>query len=228
MSKVHCNSCVIRQGWLFAHLEHDDVDLLTQLAQPINFGRRQIIYNEGDSASKLLTVTSGVVKKTRISFDGRVQVLGLVYPGQMLGTEGLFQKEYETGAESLSQVTLCSLPRERVLRAAQERPMFMMRLFEAMHSELRDARAQIQEMGKTSAEGKICALLCDLQPHLQNDDVEGEESFPLAHQDLAEILGLSRETISRAVGGLAKQGVVSISRQRFQVHDIDRLRELAR
>jgi CRP/FNR family transcriptional regulator len=118
------------------------------------------------------------------------------------------------------------LPRERLLRLLRERPDFALRLLEAMHGELRESRARIQEMGKSSAEAKICALLWDLLPHLR-DTPSTEESFPLAHSDLAEILGLSRETISRAVGGLARRGVVSVSHRHVHVHDPERLRQLA-
>lgn len=222
-----CDACTIRHGWLFARLSADETDLLVSLARPIEFTRRQILYSESERATRMIVVNQGVVKLTRTSADGRSQVLGLVYPGQLLGTEGFFSDHCETGAESLTAGRGCALPRDKLLQALRDRPEFALRLLEAMHQELRLARAQIQEMGRSSAEAKICALLCDLLPHL-SAEASKEQDFPLAHQDLADILGLSRETISRAVGDLARAGVVSVSRQRVRVHDVARLRALAR
>ena len=221
-----CEACTIRDGWLFARLGEDETALLAGLARQVDFQRRQILYSEGDPASQVLIVTRGVVKLTSVSPEGKVQVLGLIYPGQLAGIEGFFHDDYEMGATALTEGSACALPRDRLMRILHERPDFALQLLEAMHMELDQARARIQEMGKTSAESKICAILCDLLPHLsEQTPLEGE--FPLAHSDLAEILGLSRETISRAVGGLAKRGVVSLSRHQVLVHDIERLRELA-
>lgn len=222
----HCEVCAIHEGWLFSRLGEEETAMLAGLARMIDFQRRQILHSEGETASQVLIVTRGVVKLTSVSPEGKVQVLGLVYPGQLVGIEAFFHDDYEMGATALTAGTACALPRDRLMRILRERPDFALQLLEAMHVELDQARARIQEMGKTSAESKICAILCDLLPHLgEQTPLEGD--FPLAHSDLAEILGLSRETISRAVGGLAKRGVVSVSRHQVLVHDIERLRELA-
>ncbi|MBN1477134.1 Crp/Fnr family transcriptional regulator [Candidatus Sumerlaeota bacterium] len=225
-----CDVCALRTGWLFARLGEEETALLASYARSLTFSRRQILFNEGDPAAQMFVICSGVVKLTRVSPEGRVQVLGLVTPGQMAGIEGFFHSHYDLGAESLTAGSACVLPREQLLRTLREHPAFALQLLEAMHLKLDEARAHIQEMGKTSAEAKICTLLCDLLPHLQQSGKasKGAEGFPLAHSDLAEILGLSRETISRAVGGLAKQGIVTLARNQVLIHDPERLKELAR
>jgi CRP/FNR family transcriptional regulator, anaerobic regulatory protein len=225
-----CDICALRTGWLFSCLGEEETSLLVSYARSLKFTRRQILFSEGEPASQMFVICSGVVKLTRVSPEGRVQVLGLVTPGHMAGIEGFFHSHCDLSAESLTSGSACVLPREQLLRTLRDHPAFALQLLEAMHHRLDEARAHIQEMGKTSAEAKICALLCDLLPHLQQTGKvsAGGEGFPLAHSDLAEILGLSRETISRAVGGLAKQGVVTLARNQVLIHDPERLRELAR
>jgi CRP/FNR family transcriptional regulator len=221
-----CDVCAIREGWLFSRLEEEEVDKLIGLAHPLPFARRQILFGGGTEATEMFLITRGVVKLTRVTPDGRAQVVRLVYPGHIAGSEGFFHERHDVTAEALASGGACVLPRNRLMRTLRTCPEFALHLLQAMHEELEQARQQIQEMGRTSAESKICALLCDLFPHMSD---EREESvLPLAHQDLADILGLTRETISRVVSDMAKRRVFSLSRKRVQVHDFARLRELAR
>jgi CRP-like cAMP-binding protein len=221
-----CRNCAIRRGWLFTQLDDAEVEKLVVLSRPLRFSRRQILFSAGTESTHMYLVTQGVVKLLRVSPNGRSQVLRLAYPGDLAGTEGFFRSHHEMSAEALTAGSACVIPRDRLMRTLRTYPEFALHLLEAMHEELDQAREQIQEMGKTSAESKICSLLCDLLPHLTAECEETAE-FPLAHQDLADILGLSRETISRVVGEMARRGVFSLRRQRVRVHDHAQLRELA-
>ncbi|NUP89637.1 MAG: Crp/Fnr family transcriptional regulator [Candidatus Sumerlaeia bacterium] len=222
-----CDVCAIREGWLFSLLDRRELDLLTQLAHPLTFTRRQILFAEGAEAAQTFLVTHGVVKLLRVSPEGRTQVLRLVYPGHLAGSEGFFRTHHDMSAEGLTPGTACVIPRDRLMRTLRTHPEFALHLLQAMHQELEEARAQILDMGKTTAEAKLCALLCDLLPHLAPVS-NGAADFPLAHQDLADVLGLTRETVSRVTAAMAKRRVFTLSRQRLEVHDAARLRSLAR
>lgn len=179
----------------------------------LSYAQGERIYAEGDQAHSLYAVISGAVRTVRHSCDGRRQVGGFYYPGDIFGLE--VDAEHAFAAEAIcpSQV------RSRRLASAEDRA-----IAEAARLELARALDHLAMLGRRSAEEKVASFLLELAKQGPAD----QAALPMSRQDMADYLGLALETVSRVLGRFQEENlVVFFSCRDFRIIGRRRLRRLA-
>lgn len=163
----------------------------------------------------------------KLTLDGRRQITGFAYPGQLLGLE--FQSTYVCTAEAISDVKLCRYPRTRLERIMDEVPSLGRRLLRMAASDLVAAHEQMLSLGRKSAIEKVATFLLRLS-EINEERVEDLETLylPMTRGDIADYLGLTTETVSRVFTRLKSMGIIDLRKtNHVMLRDIDRLMELA-
>ena len=114
-----------------------------------SFEAKQTIFHEGDQAEALFEVVEGVVKLYKLMADGRCQVTGFLYPGQILGLE--HRECYAQSAEAVSPVKVCLYPRSKLDDIIDCHPSVGQRLLSNISNELVTAQDQMLLLGRKSA-----------------------------------------------------------------------------
>lgn len=160
----------------------------------------------------MFCIQTGRVKLCRASRDGAVQLVGLVGPGQFLG-----HRELVTGhdcsytAEVLAAGDICFIPRDTLLQELSSDPGVAHNVMRALANSLEQAESRLLEMACTRAEGRVARLL------LQCSD-EGKVD-PLTREEMAQFCGLTVESVSRALRGMGRQGLLAFEGRRIHVLD---------
>lgn len=206
-----CAACNVRAKSFCGAIPLRGLDTLSRHRRLIQFGRRQTIVCEGDSAASFFNVVSGVVKLCRSLPDGRTQIIGFRFPGEFFAVSDA--ETYATTAEALTFVEVCRFPRPRLKRLTQAFPQVQTRLLEMSYRHLAASEDQIFLLGRKTAREKVASFLLRYGGRFDGDPAgEGRPmSLPLTRTEIADFLGLTTETVSRVLTKLARERIIAVS-----------------
>lgn len=184
----------------------------------------RIFYMPEDSGEVMFLLKKGRVQLYRISPNGKKLVVATLGPGAIFGEMSMVgQGMHNTFAESVDECLLCVMSRADVERLMREKPMVAFRFVEALGNRVTQLESRLEEIAFKSIPSRLASLLLRLEAEQgSNGRVSG-----YTHQDLGEMLGTYRETITQTLNDFKANGLVFISRKRVQILDRDSLEELA-
>lgn len=211
---------LLSENDLFRDLEPDEMNLVAERLPMATALGGEIIYAPGETGEALFVLKAGRVRLYRIAPDGRKLVLQTVGPGTAFG-EMAFLGQTMTGsfAEAVDECTICIMSRVDIEQIMLDHPRVAVRLVRLMSGRLRAAEDRLEQMAFSPVSARLARLLLELQ---RDEDVDG-----YSHQDLAELLGISRETVSRAMVEFKNEGWLRVDRRCIRLLDIEALREVA-
>ena len=185
-----------------AVLDCADLAAYRRLGWTLKLAPGQTLFHEGDPATRVFTVKRGTLKLYTLLPDGRRQVTGFMFPGDFLGIS--LDEEHAVSAEALDDVQLCCFPRSRFSEFVEDHPAMERQLYCRAANELAAAREQMVLLGRKTALERLATFFIQL---LQRSEGVGEEEagtfhLPMSRADIADYLGLTKETVSRILGQL--------------------------
>ncbi|WP_347241699.1 Crp/Fnr family transcriptional regulator [Thermus sp.] len=187
--------------------------------QPLRVRRGALLYAEGDRADGLYLVREGLLLLERLGPAEEPATLGVVGPGELLGEEALVGEDRRrAGAVALTYGELLFAPKDRLDPLLARFPQVGAWLLEALYRRLRAAEERLWEVRHLSVAQRLARFLLRLGR-------EGE--VVLSHQDLARMVGATRETVTKLLGEWALEGWVELGYRRVEVLDPKALARLA-
>jgi len=187
-----------------------------------------ILWRTGDTPSLVVAIETGHIKVYRTLPDGNVAALYLFGPGELFGfLPFLDGRPYPATAEAIGEVRARTMSREGLLRALRDDPAVALPLFSFLGRRLREAFDRIELLSARGALPRVAAALVALLPE-SDRRATTILSLPVSSGEFARALGITPESFSRAVTGLAEAGMIRrLGRGRFQVLDPRSLRMTA-
>jgi len=187
--------------------------------------RGEVLSWEGDEVYDVGNVRDGALKLTASLRDGREQILGVAWPGSFVGE--LFADEWTYRATALAATTVCVFRRTDLDILVAGRPAIATSLLRRLSNDLDTARRSILFLGRKTAEERVASLLVDMRRSTPCD-VTGATPISLNRQQMADLLGLTIETVSRKIRRFERMGVIELIGTRlFRVRDEVSLSRLA-
>ena len=189
------------------------------------FGRNQTIFNEGDDARYSYKIVEGGVRLCKVRPDGRRQIAEFLLPGDMFGFEE--GDEHSLTAEALCDVVVMRCPRNQVERLSEELPDVRRTLMSLLRRELSAAQEHLVMLGRQTAKERVASFLLLLAD--RNDADNGDAlDLPMGRQDIADYLGLTIETVCRALTDLKRENVIAIpNRHQVVIRNVATLEAVA-
>lgn len=231
-ASVDCETCAVRSLSVCAALAPDELSELGRLAQPCCFRSRQTIAIEGETSTAVHNITSGVVRLYRMLNDGRRQIVGFLFPGDVLGIE--MTPDVQLSAEAVRRTTACGFDTAAFARLMARKPHLLTKLHERARHELMASHDHVVALGRRTAEERIGWFLAWLRGRITENDhftENGHSSvvieLPMPRQDIADYLGLTIETVSRTFTRLARERAIAIEPHAIRILDARRMEQLA-
>jgi len=189
----------------------------------------KIFYMPEDTGEVLFLLKKGRVQLYRISPNGKKLVVATLGPGAMFGEMSLVgQGMHNTFAESIDECLICVMSRADVERLMREKPMVAFRFVEALGGRVTNLESRLEEIAFKSIPARLASLLLRLADEQGDGVVEGGAQVNgFTHQDLGEMLGTYRETITQTLNEFKAEGMVIIGRKHIELIDLDSLEFLA-
>lgn len=204
-----CVKCGSRSIGLCAPLDVAALDDMSGESERLTVEPRDAIFHQGDPARYVYTLTEGMARLTRVLPDGRQSVIGFRFAGDLLGfTPG---SEHAFGAEMLTRGTVCRLDRRRLEQLFRRYPVLERRFLDLCVKELAASQDHILALGRFNAEERVAAFLVSLAEAQERRGRPGPVfDLPATRADIGEFLGLTLETVSRAISAFRKRGWIRL------------------
>ena len=192
-----------------------------------HFSNREDLFLEGDAASHVYEVVSGVVCLYRIMPDGGRHILAFRFPGDIVGLCSPASHGYN--AQAMGDARVRRIPRAGIERMIDERPDFARKLLRMASAELDAMRAHLTCLASKSAEAKVADFLLMLIARSKaRTGAEVVVDLPMTRTDIGDYLGLTIETVSRTISKMRRSGIIDLPRTtRVVVRSEERLAEMA-
>jgi CRP/FNR family transcriptional regulator, anaerobic regulatory protein len=204
-----CTTCAVREKAICQSLCEAELAELSQLGRRHTVASGETLMWQGDEEMVVGNVIDGVLKLTAATADGREQTLGIVYPSDFIGRP--FGRTSSHSVVAVSDAKVCTFPRSAFDRFAEEHPDLEHKLLQRTLTELDRSRQWMVLLGRKSAGERLAAFLLDMAERLGTADEAGHIRFdlPFGRQDIADLLGLTIETVSRQITKLREEGVIA-------------------
>jgi CRP/FNR family transcriptional regulator len=210
---------------LFAALDAEAQDALRQRMDEVRLSRGETLFNEGDPGDRLYVVTQGKIKLGRTAVDGRENLLAVLGPGEMFGELSLFDPGPRTAtATAITAASLLGLGHDDLQPLLTQRTEVAATLLAALARRLRRTNEAMADLVFSDVPGRVAKALLDLA---QRFGVETEDGLRVTHdltqEELAQLVGASRETVNKALADFASRGFLRLEGRAVVILDVERL-----
>ena len=221
---------VVRQAPLFAALDDEAAEALKGMMSRRDLGRGVVLFTEGDPGDRLYIIVDGKIKLGRASGDGRENLLAILGPGEMFGELSLFDPGPRNAtATAVADTTLLGVGTEDLASWLEGRPDVAQQLLRALARRLRRTNEALADLVFSDVPGRVAKALLDLSERFGSPTDEGlRVAHDLTQEELAQLVGASRETVNKALADFAARGWLRLDQRAVLLLDIDRLRRRAR
>jgi len=221
---------VLRQTPLFSGLDDDAAASLRSSLSENRLRRGEILFREGDSGDRLYVVMDGKIKLGRSSSDGRENLMAVLGPGQMFGELSLFDPGPRSlTATAVTDVTMLSLGHAALLDWLTGHPDVARNLLGQLASRLRRTNDVVADLVFSDVPGRVAKALLDLASRFGRQADDGVHvHHDLTQEELAQLVGASRETVNKALADFANRGWLRLEPRSVVLVDVERIQRRAR
>lgn len=215
---------------LFASLDEGAWEALAPRLSRSAGDRGQLLFAEGDVGDALFACLTGKVKISRAAADGRENLLAVLGPGEVFGELSLFDPGERTAtATALTDMTMLVFRHADLRPWLQERPDAAEQLLQVLARRLRRTNDAMADLVFTDVPGRVAKALLDLSQRFGVTDGGGTRvRHDLTQEELAQLVGASRETVNKALADFAGRGWLRLESRAVTIVDRDRLERRAR
>jgi CRP-like cAMP-binding protein len=209
---------LLSRAELFRALDDGALTALAGAARPVSLQRNAVVFEEGAPAEDLYVVRSGRIAIARRSPDGRESVVALMEQGDLFGEMSMFDgKGRSAHARALEASELVAVPFRAVHGVLEERPQLLWHVVELLAGRLRVTDVALGDTVFLDVTGRTAKRLLEL--------AGGEDEFvlPLTQEELAGMVGASRERVNKAIAAFIRLGWVEQADRRYRIKDRQQL-----
>ena len=215
----------VRRAPIFTAIDEASAATLRASMSPVKMSKGQILFKEGDAGDRLFVVIDGKLKLGTYSNDGRENLLSILGPGDMFGELSLFDPGPRTAtATAVVDSKLLALANAQVIGWVKEHPEVALQLLRRLAQRLRKANEVLSDLVFADVPGRVAKAIVELGDRFGSKKDDGlHVNHELTQEELAQLVGASRETVNKALADFASRGWVKLEPRAVIVLDIERM-----
>ena len=212
---------LVKKVPLFSGLSDSEFDSLEHIFLEKSYRKNQVIFLEEETGNYMYIVLSGKVKVSKSTHSGKETILAIHQPGDFFGEMSLLDGRTSPATVSaMEDCRIVSIGRSDFNQHLMGNDKVVHQIIQVLCSRLRAVWGQIQTLSYSSAEARIRSTILHLSRKHGIPDARGILiNLKITHQELAELVGTSRETVTRTLARLQKKGVLSVENRRMILKD---------
>lgn len=216
---------VVRKAPLFTALDDAAAVSLRVSMDSVKINKGAILFKEGDSGEHVYVIVEGKLKLGTSSGDGRENLLSILGPGEMFGELSLFDPGPRTStATAVTDARLLSLSHAKLIPWLRENPDVSLQLLARLAQRLRRTNEAVGDLVFSDVPGRVAKALIDLGERFGKQTAEGLfVQHELTQEELAQLVGASRETVNKALADFAGRGWLRLDGRAVLITDLERL-----
>ena len=213
---------------IFSTLNREEVKELTRYLLSQTYAKKESVFSEGDPSEWLYIVTTGKVKITKLSNEGKEIILEIISPHEMFGGIAVVRGfPYPANAVAMEDSEVMKISRKNLLSLMDKLPNLMYCMAMNIGDRIKGTHETLKSIALEKVESRIASLLIKLSEKSGEKVAEGIAiNMKLTKQDIAEMVGTTVETAIRTTSKLAKAGLLVSKSGKIIIRDIERLKSL--
>lgn len=225
MSK--CEQCIVRELSSLKALNKEELIKLAECKTSYTIKKGDFIFEEGESVNGVYCVTVGVCKLSKLSPNGKDQIVKLVKPGELLGQRSMISDEpANLSAVALEDMEVCFIPRIEVLNMFDKNNQFSMNMMKTICGDLKETSDHMISISQKTVKERLAETLIYLEESFGKNE-DGSLRIQLSREELAGMVGTATESCIRLLSDFNKIGLIELFGKKITIKNINKLRRIA-
>lgn len=225
MSK--CEQCIVREFSSLKALNKDELLKMANCKTSYTIKKGEPIFEEGETVNGIYCIKDGVCKLSKLSANGKDQIVKLVKPGELLGQRSMISDEpANLSAVALEDMEVCFIPRTEVLQFFNNNNQFSMNIMKSICGDLKEADDHMVSMAQKTVKERLAETLLYLDDTFGRNE-DGSLHIQLSREELAGMIGTATESCIRLLSEFNKSGLIDLNGKKISILDRSKLKRLA-
>ena len=223
----NCDQCIVRQFSALKALNKDQLVKMANCKTSYTIKKGEPIFQEGETLNGVFCIKDGVCKLSKLSSNGKEQILKLVKPGELLGQRSMISEESANlSAVALEDMQVCFVPRNEIIGFFNENNQFSMNIMQSICGDLKDADDHMVNMAQKTVKQRLAETLLYLEETFGANE-DKTLKIQLSREELAGMIGTATESCIRLLSELNKNDYIEIIGKKIALKDKSKLKRLA-
>ncbi|CAA0219079.1 Crp/Fnr family transcriptional regulator [Tenacibaculum maritimum] len=221
-----CEQCIIRQFNSLRSLTKDELIRISGCKTSKTIKKGEVLFDEGEHINGVFCVRDGICKVSKMSDNGRDQIVHLIKKGDLLGERSLINNEASNlKAVAVNDMKVCFIPKEEIIKDLENNPKFTMDVLKNMALSLKNADNVIVDMAQKTVKQRLAATLLYLDERFEKDD-NGAIKVHFSREDIANVIGTATESAIRLLSEFKKKEVIGLKGKSITILDKKELQSI--
>lgn len=211
-----------KQVAIFQRLSDDELATIANMTTHQVFKKGEILINSGDQTDTLFIIHAGQVKLSKLTLQGREQILRILGTGDFFGELAIFDDHSVSNftAAAAKETAICMLTRAKMQAIMEKNPGIALKLLSEVTKRLAHTENLVQNLATKDPETRIANLILEFcEDYGIKNGTEVLIQLPLTREEMANYIGVTRETISRKLRVLENEGILTVKGKKITVKD---------
>ncbi|WP_339888551.1 Crp/Fnr family transcriptional regulator [uncultured Flavobacterium sp.] len=225
MSK--CEQCIVRQFSSLNALNKEELIKMANCKTSYTIKKGEPLFEEGETVNGVFCIKEGVCKMTKLSDNGKDQIVKLAKPGELLGQRSMISEEAANlSAIALEDMEVCFIPKTELMGFFNENNQFSMNMMKAICGDLKDSDDHMVNMAQKTVKQRLAETLLYLE---ENFGVNEDNSLrlQLSREELAGLIGTATESCIRLLSEFNKNGLIELAGKKITLLEKNLLKKIS-
>lgn len=225
MSK--CEQCIVRQFSSLKALGKVELLKMAECKTSYTIKKGEPIFEEGEITNGIYCIKEGICKLSKLSSNGKDQIVKLVKPGDLLGQRSMISEEpANLSAVALEDMEVCFIPKNEIMQFFNDNNDFSMNVMKTICGDLKEADQHMVDMAQKNVKERLAGTLLYLEETFGIES-DGTLRIQLSREELSGMIGTATESCIRILSEFNKNGIIELIGKRIKVVDKSKLSRLA-
>ncbi|CCG53114.1 Probable transcriptional regulatory protein, Crp/Fnr family [Flavobacterium indicum GPTSA100-9 = DSM 17447] len=206
-----CEQCIVRELSSLKALNKEELLRMAECKSSYEVKKGDPLFEEGEMLNGIYCVKDGVAKMSKLSANGKDQIVKLVKKGELLGQRSLISEEAANlSAVAIEDMQVCFIPKAEVLKFFNENNQFSLNMMKSVCGDLREADDHMVDMAQKTVKQRLAHTLLHLEKDFGTNE-DGSLKIQLSREEIAGMIGTATESCIRLLSEFNKEGLIELS-----------------
>ena len=222
-----CEQCIVRELSSLKALNKVELLRLAECKTSSIIKKGDPIFEEGDAVNGIYCITVGICKLSKLSANGKDQIVKLVKAGELLGQRSMISDEpANLSAVALEDMEVCFIPKSEVLNYFDTNNQFSMNLMKTICGDLKETSDHLVSVSQKTVKERLAETLIYLQDTFGKNE-DGSLRIQLSREEMAGMIGTATESCIRLLSDFNKLGLIGLNGKKIIIKDLAKLKKIA-
>ncbi|OAZ04338.1 Crp/Fnr family transcriptional regulator [Flavobacterium succinicans] len=225
MSK--CEQCIVREFSSLKALNKEELLKIANCKTSYTIKKGEPVFEEGETINGVYCIKEGFCKLSKLSTNGKDQIVKLVKAGELLGQRSMVSDEpANLSAVALEDMEVCFIPKSEILNFFNENNQFSLGMMKSICGDLKESDLHVVSMAQKTVKNRLAETLLYLQETF-GKNADNTLKIQLSREELAGMIGTATESCIRILSEFNKSGLVELVGKKIAIKDLNKLKKVA-